>query len=292
MSTPDTPEGVVQSLARHLDGAANSKPNLKKILLAHLDFLEPLRATADDAILESFYTVAAWYLTPPYLLKQPSVEKDLDHITGSRRITAIITLGDVWGSKAVAIVCHLRSNHGPALTVSQIRQSLRKQLPLPTIPGRDFLETLAKIATKRYSLNAFLKDLPSFIESKLHTCWTEDPKYFRQEQQPCLQFRHVDAFYKDVYVPNFLQNGKAIEESIHAVDHNKASFRLRRGHENRQKPSSGPNSSLRSEPDQEQGCQPVVRWGSSNKPAAAASMSSNCPVPSSGILSRETCMRD
>lgn len=118
MNTPDTPEAVIRSLAQHLDGAGEGKPALKKVLLAHLKHLKPLRPTAGNADLESFYTVAAWYLTPTYLLKQPAVANDTDIIKGSRRITAMSHLSQVWGATAVTRVRCFASTRRTTLTGS------------------------------------------------------------------------------------------------------------------------------------------------------------------------------
>src|SRR5690242_2845248 len=98
---------------------------------------------------------------------------------------------------------------------SKIRQSLCDSLPLPSIPNRDFLEKLVSIATKRYKLSAFLQDLPPFIESRLQEWRTLDPRYENPERHPCLQFKHLKAFYQDSYVPRFLQSGSV----DHTVEH-------------------------------------------------------------------------
>lgn len=98
---------------------------------------------------------------------------------------------------------------------SQIRQSLSDSLPLPSIPNRDFLEKLVSIATKRYKLSAFLQDLPPFIESRLQEWRPLDPRYENPERQPCLQFKHLKAFYQDSYVPRFLQSGRL----DHTIEH-------------------------------------------------------------------------
>ncbi|KAH6613145.1 hypothetical protein C7974DRAFT_418232 [Boeremia exigua] len=196
MTGPDTPDNVVQSLAQHLDDAGDTRAALRKVWLTHLEYLMPLRSVASDADLESFHTVCAWYLTPNYLLRyeQELAARDVDVINSSRRIAAISRLVEVWGATAIL----------------KIRQGLRDQLPLPTVPNRDFLVELSKIATARYHLRAFLQDLPPFIAGRIHTWRAQDPRYENHEKRPCLQFKHLKAFYQDKYVPEFLQTGKAI----------------------------------------------------------------------------------
>jgi hypothetical protein len=105
---------LVRSLARAFDNAGStSKTALRKVLQDHIRRLHALRAIAKDAEVESFYTVAAWYLTKPYLLKQDCVSKqdfaaeDLVIIDESRRVKAINTLNQAWGAKAIDTVCHL-----------------------------------------------------------------------------------------------------------------------------------------------------------------------------------------
>ncbi|XPS81960.1 hypothetical protein M3J09_013884 [Ascochyta lentis] len=192
-------DALVRSLARAFeDAGSTSKTALRKVLHEHVRRLIPLRSVANDGELESFYTVAAWYLTKPYLLKQDCITKqdfaddDARIIDESRRIKAITTLNQTWGAKAI----------------TQIRKDVRDPLPLPTIPARDFLEALVKIATK-VTLNKFLQYFPPFVSDRLHS-WRTEAQFHSQELQPCLQYRHIDAFYRDWYAPRFLQHG-AIE---------------------------------------------------------------------------------
>ncbi|KAJ8112713.1 hypothetical protein OPT61_g4977 [Boeremia exigua] len=193
MSAPDQ---LVRSLARAFeDTGSTSKTVLKKVLQDHVQRLISAHPAANDAELDNFYTVAAWYLTKAYLLKQDCVsnqELAAEHlriIENSRCIKAIATLNQVWGPKAV----------------DRMRQDLRDPLPLPTVPARDFLEAIVKTATK-VSFKVFLQHFPEFVSNKLPS-WRTADQYFRQEAHPCLQFRHIDTFYKDWYVPQILQNG-------------------------------------------------------------------------------------
>jgi hypothetical protein len=84
---------------------------------------------------------------------------------------------------------------------------VRDVIPLPTWPGRDFLEKLVKIAgagAAGYSLDTFLAEFPRFLHTK--TGATHKSHYFRNEGQRCILCPELDDFYDTVVQPWIISN--------------------------------------------------------------------------------------
>ncbi|KAH6613097.1 hypothetical protein C7974DRAFT_418186 [Boeremia exigua] len=191
--TTDTPvNALTRELAQYLESAdvkGTSITAQRKRCKEIFQRLEPLRATALSAEIESLYNVGAWYQLFGYPPKFPSWAdpNDARVFAGSRLVSALTSLKKEW--KQID-------------TVPKIRAAARDEIPLPTWPGRDFLDKLVKIAgagAAGYPLDTFLQEFPRFLHTKIGV--THKPQYFRKESRRCVLCPELNEFYDNIVQP-------------------------------------------------------------------------------------------
>ncbi|KAF9690397.1 hypothetical protein EKO04_011595 [Ascochyta lentis] len=193
--TTDTPvDALTRELAQYLESAetrGTSKTSQRKHFKDTLQRLQPLRAQALSAEIENLYNVGAWYLLFGYPPKFPSWAdaNDARLFAASRHMSALTNLKKEWKQPDAA---------------PKIREAVRDVIPLPTWPGRDFLDKLVKIAGvggTEYPLDTFLTELPHFLHAKHGKTKQPKSQYFKRESRRCILNLELDEFYNTVVQP-------------------------------------------------------------------------------------------
>ncbi|OAF98528.1 uncharacterized protein CC84DRAFT_1210780 [Paraphaeosphaeria sporulosa] len=182
---------LVDSLTQSLEASIRAKDTAaaREAFSEHLDRLKPLRESATVGEREEFWVAAAWWgvhhlarLKVATLAKR-TAPVDVDLVTESRKLTAIADIYQSWGKSAL--------------------DSLRESLPLPSRPGRDFVEQFRRVAAHS-TLDEVTQKLPELYYNRLpqlrqpnrpvflqcdgkHSVITSDLKaYFRKEIEPAI----------------------------------------------------------------------------------------------------------